>query len=223
MRLTLFDLDNTLLAGDSDHGWGQFAARHRLVDPERYEARNAEFYADYRAGRLDQFAYLEFCLEPLTHRTLDELDAWHFRFMQETIEPMMTHAGRALVAERLDSGDVVAIITSTNTFITGPIARAYGIPNLIASEAEMQAGRYTGRVVGIPAFREGKVARLEQWLRERRQSLVDFSETWFYSDSINDLPLLQVVSHPVAVDPDEALRRIATGRGWPVISLRDPK
>ena len=221
MRLTLFDLDNTLLAGDSDYGWGEFAVRHRLVDPEAYQRKNAEFYAAYRAGRLDQRAYLEFCLEPLTQRTTADLDQWHRRFMSETVEPMMSTAGRLLVRQRIDAGDLVAIVTSTNSFITGPIARAYGIEHLIASEAELADGRYTGRIVGIPAFREGKVARLADWLAERGARLDEFSESWFYSDSTNDLPLLDTVTNPVAVDPDEGLQRIAQTRGWPIVSLRD--
>ena len=221
MRLTLFDLDNTLLAGDSDYGWGQFAVRHRLVDPESYERRNAGFYAAYRAGNLDQLAYLEFCLEPLTRLRIDELEQWHRRFMVETIEPMMTEVGKALVRERLDAGDLVAIVTSTNSFITAPIARAYGIPTLIASEAERGDAGYTGRIVGIPAFREGKVVRVNEWLAGRGMALGDFAESWFYSDSTNDLPLLEVVTHPVAVDPDDGLRRIARERGWRIISLRD--
>lgn len=220
-RLTLFDLDNTLLAGDSDHGWGEFAVRHRLVDPETYERRNAEFYAAYRAGTLDQLAYLEFCLEPLTRHDAATLDEWHRRFMAETVEPMMTRAGRDLVRERLEAGDLVAIVTSTNTFITRPIAKAYGIEHLIASEAEFDHGRYTGKLVGIPAFREGKIARVDAWLAARGQRLADFDQSWFYSDSINDLPLLQVVTHPVAVDADDALTRIARERGWRELSLRD--
>jgi HAD superfamily hydrolase (TIGR01490 family) len=221
LRLTLFDLDNTLLAGDSDYGWGEFAVRHRLVDPETYERRNAQFYADYRAGRLDQVAYLEFCLEPLARRTAAELDQWHRLFMTETIEPMMTPNGRALVRERIDAGDLVAIVTSTNSFITGPIARAYGIEHLVASEAELADGRYTGRIVGVPAFREGKIVRVGEWLARRGSRLADFDQSWFYSDSTNDLPLLEAVTHPVAVDPDDGLRRIAEARGWPIVSLRD--
>ena len=220
MRLTLFDLDNTLLAGDSDYGWGEFAVRHCLVDPEAYQRTNAEFYAAYRAGRLDQRAYLEFCLEPLTKRTPAELDEWHRRFMTETVEPMMTPAGKALVRERIDAGDLVAIVTSTNSFITGPIARAYGIEHLIASEGELVDGRHTGRIVGIPAFREGKITRVADWLAARGARLGDFAESWFYSDSTNDLPLLETVTNPVAVDPDEGLRRIAETRGWPIVSLR---
>jgi HAD superfamily hydrolase (TIGR01490 family) len=222
MRLTLFDLDNTLLSGDSDHGWGEFVVRHRLVDADDYRRRNQAFYDDYKAGKLDQMAYQRFSLEPLTRYSLDELDRWHARFMAETIEPMMSLASRALVAEHLGAGDLVAIVTSTNRFITAPIARAYGVEHLIATDPEIRDGRYTGAVVGIPAFREGKVARLADWLSRRGARHEDFAESWFYSDSINDLPLLERVSHPVAVDPDPELRRIAGRRDWPVISLRDP-
>ena len=219
-RLTLFDLDHTLLAGDSDYGWGQFIVRHGLVDAADYEQRNAAFYADYQAGRLDLVAYLEFSLEPLTRYSMDELAAWHRRFMVESIEPIMTAASHRLVGERLAAGDVVIIITSTNRFITEPIARAYGVGNLIATDPEIRDGRFTGRVEGIPAFREGKVARLHDWLRARGQRLDDFAQSWFYSDSTNDLPLLDVVTNPVAVDPDPGLRNIADTRGWPVITLR---
>ena len=222
MRLTLFDLDNTLLAGDSDHGWGEFVVRHRLADPVEYRRRNQAFYDDYRAGRLDQMAFQRFSLEPLTRYSMDELAEWHRRFMRETIEPIMSDASKALVADRIRSGDLVAIVTSTNRFITSPIARAYGIEHLIATEPEIRDGRYTGAVDGIPAFREGKVARLDQWLAARGSRLEDFDESWFYSDSINDLPLLDRVSRPVAVDPDRQLAAVARRRGWPVLSLRKP-
>ena len=222
MRLTLFDLDNTLLAGDSDYGWGKFVVRHRVVEPGEYEKRNAEFYAAYQAGHLDQVAYLEFCLEPLTRHTTNELERWHRLFMQESIEPMMSAAGRRLVQQRLQAGDLVVVVTSTNRFITAPIVRAYGIEHLIASEPEMVDGRYTGRIDGTPAFREGKVSRLHAWLARRGTPLATFGESWFYSDSINDLPLLEIVTDPVAVDPDDALRAVAEQRNWRVISLRDP-
>jgi HAD superfamily hydrolase (TIGR01490 family) len=165
--------------------------------------------------------FLRFCLEPLTRYSMDELDAWHRRFMGEAIEPMMTAASRALVTRHLAAGDLVVIVTSTNRFITAPIARAYGIEHLIASEPEIRDGRYTGAVVGVPAFREGKIARLDEWLAARGSRLADFDESWFYSDSINDLPLLERVSNPVAVDPDRELAAIAERRGWPRISLRN--
>ena len=223
MRLTIFDLDHTLLDGDSDYGWGQFMVRHGLVDAEQYAQQNAAFYAAYQAGNLDQAAYLAFSLEPLTRYSMAELDAWHRKFMAESIEPLMTAPGRLLVQQRLQAGDLVVIVTSTNRFITGPIARAYGVEHLIATDPEVKDGSYTGRVAGIPAFREGKVARLQSWLRQRGNQLDDFAQSWFYSDSTNDLPLLETVTHPVAVDPDTALRRIAEQRRWPIITLRDPR
>lgn len=219
-RLSLFDLDHTLLAGDSDYGWGQFVVRHSLVDAAEYERGNAAFYADYQAGRLDHLAFLEFSLEPLTRYSMDELGRWHRRFMAESIAPIMTAAARNLVAERIAAGDVVIIVTSTNRFITEPIARAFGVENLIATDPEVSDGRYTGRVDGIPAFRHGKVVRLHAWLHERGQRLEDFAQSWFYSDSTNDLPLLEAVTNPVAVDPDPGLRSIAVARHWPVITLR---
>jgi HAD superfamily hydrolase (TIGR01490 family) len=221
MRLTIFDLDHTLLAGDSDYGWGQFMVRHGLVDAEAYARENAAFFAAYQAGNLDQAAYLAFSLEPLTRYSMEELDAWHRTFMVESVEPLMTARGRLLVQERLRAGDLVAIVTSTNSFITKPIARAYGVEHLIATDPEVKNRRYTGRVAGTPAFREGKVTRLHSWLRERGRRLEDFDQSWFYSDSTNDLPLLETVTHPVAVDPDAALRQIAERRHWSIISLRD--
>ena len=222
MRLTVFDLDHTLLNGDSDYGWGQFMVRHGLVDAEVYARKNAEFYAAYQAGTLDQGAYLAFSLEPLTRYSMAELQAWHRQFMAEDIAPLMTARGRSLVRERLEAGDLVVIATSTNSFITRPIAQAYGVEYLIATDPEQKDGRYTGRIAGTPAFQEGKVERLHAWLRERGRQLDEFAQSWFYSDSTNDLPLLEAVTHPVAVDPDGALRRIAGERRWPVISLRDP-
>ena len=222
MRLTLFDLDNTLLSGDSDHGWGEFVVRHRLVNVDDYRRRNQAFYDDYKAGKLDQMAYQRFSLEPLTRFSPVELERWHARFMDETVRPMMSPASRKLVDERLAAGDLVAIVTSTNRFITAPIARAYGIEHLIATNPEMHEGRYTGEVEGLPAFREGKLCRLDEWLQQRGTRRQEFDETWFYSDSINDLPLLEQVSHPVAVDPDDDLKAIAEQRGWRIISLREP-
>lgn len=220
MRLTLFDLDNTLLAGDSDHAWGEFVVRHGLVDADTYRLRNQAFYEDYRAGRLDQLAFLRFSLEPLTRYSMDELATWHRKFMDETINPMITARSRALVGERLAAGDLVALVTSTNRFITEPIARAFGIEHLIATEPEIRDNRYTGAIVGMPAFREGKIAHVEEWLGASGRRMEDFDETWFYSDSINDVPLLEHVGHPVAVDPDPELATVARERHWPVISLR---
>ena len=220
MRLALFDLDNTLLAGDSDYEWGQFLVDRGVLERESYEAQNRAFYEQYKAGRLDIHEFLGFALRPLAAHTPAELDRWHAEFMRARIVPMMLPAARALVRRHLDSGDLCAIITSTNSFVTRPIAREFGIEHLIATEPEKANGRFTGRVAGLPSFREGKVRRLEDWLNKLGYRLQDFQQTSCYSDSHNDLPLLERVMRPVAVDPDETLARIAAQRGWETISLR---
>ena len=216
-RLVLFDLDNTLLAGDSDFEWAQFLIEQGVLDREVYEARNQEFYDQYRAGTLDIHEFLDFQLKPLSRHPRTQLDAWHREFMERKVRPLMREKARELVARH--GADLRVVITATNSFVTGPIAREFGIANLIATEPEQRNGEFSGGVAGIPCFREGKVRRLEQWLTGRDRSLASFSESWFYSDSLNDLPLLEQVSHPVAVDPDDTLRRHASGRGWPIISL----
>lgn len=220
MRLVLFDLDNTLLAGDSDYEWGQFLIARGVLDREHYEARNQAFYEDYKAGRLDIYAFLNFSLRPLATHTRAQLDAWHAEYMATRIEPMITPAARALVNRHLQEADLVAIITATNSFITAPIARAFGIQHLIATEPEQIDGRFTGEVAGTPCFREGKITRLEQFLDHHGTRLDCLTSSRFYSDSLNDLPLLEKIQHPVAVDPDPTLRAHALERGWPVISLR---
>lgn len=217
MALALFDLDNTLLAGDSDHAWGEFLCRRGLVEADSYRARNDAFYQDYLEGRLDVQAYQDFCQELLGRSEMDQLDAWHRDFMAEFIEPIILAKGEALIRRHLEAGDRVAIITATNRFITGPIAARLGVETLLATECGMENGRYIGRSVDVPCFQEGKVVRLERWLDENGLSL---DGSWFYSDSRNDLPLLSRVSNPVAVDPDPILRAEAEARGWPVISLR---
>lgn len=215
--LALFDLDNTLLAGDSDFEWAQFLIDRGVLDREVYEARNQTFYDQYKAGTLDIHEFLDFQLKPLSRHPRQVLDAWHAQFMAERIAPMMRDSARALVERH--RGEVRVIITATNSFVTTPIARAFGIEHLIATDPEIRDGEFTGGVCGTPCFREGKVARLEGWLAARGQSLKSIIKSTFYSDSHNDLPLLEQVSHPVAVDPDAALRAHATARGWPVISL----
>ena len=217
MPLAIFDLDNTLLAGDSDYLWGRFLGEIGVVDEAVYERENERFYADYRAGRLDIMAFLAFALGPLSAHPRAQLDAWHQRFMDEKIEPLITPQAEQLIERHRAAGDTLMIITATNAFVTAPIARRLGIPHLIATEPEEVEGRFTGRVRGVPSFREGKVTRLEHWLAEQG---VGLDGAWFYSDSHNDLPLLQRVSHPVAVDPDETLLRHAQTHAWPVISLR---
>ncbi len=217
MRLALFDLDNTLLAGDSDHSWGEWLCQRGLVDAGEYQARNDAFYADYMAGTLDVFAYQAFTQAILGRTDLAQLAAWHRQFMEEVIEPIVLAKGEALLAEHRAAGDKLVIITATNRFITAPIAERLGVETLIATECEMQDGRYTGQTCGVPCFQGGKVTRLNHWLDETGLGLDD---AYFYSDSRNDLPLLELVANPVAVDPDDTLRAIATERGWPVLSLR---
>jgi HAD superfamily hydrolase (TIGR01490 family) len=220
-RLTLFDLDNTLLAGDSDYGWAQFLIEVGALDAETYERRNAEFFADYKAGRLDIHAFLDFQLGPLAEHEPAQLFAWRDRFLAEKIRPMLLPAARAIVSQRLEGGDLVAVVTATNSFVTRPIAQMYGITNLVATEPEMAAGRFTGRVSGEPCFQAGKLTCVDAWLASRDHGLQDFSESWFYTDSHNDLPLLDAVTHAVAVDPDPILAEYAAARGWPVVSWRN--
>jgi HAD superfamily hydrolase (TIGR01490 family) len=217
MNLALFDLDNTLLAGDSDFEWAQFLIDRGVLDREVYAARNQTFYDQYKAGTLNIREFLDFQLKPLSRHPRTVLDAWHAEYMKERILPMIRDSARALVDRHRD--EVRVIITATNSFVTGPIACAFGIEHLIATEPEVRDGAFTGGVSGTPCFREGKVERLETWLATRGENLKSVKKSTFYSDSHNDLPLLEQVGHPVAVDPDAALRAHAGARGWPVISL----
>jgi len=216
MPLAIFDLDNTLLSGDSDYLWGQYLVELGVVDGAAYEAANARFYTDYKAGRLDIDAFLAFALRPLRENPPEALLAWRRAFIATRIEPLIGPRAEALVERHRRAGDTLLVITATNSFVTAPIAERFGIRHLIATEPERAGAGFTGRVAGLPAFREGKVVRLEQWLREHGGSLVG---SHFYSDSNNDLPLLERVDHPVAVDPDPLLAELARSRGWPVISL----
>jgi len=216
-RLALFDLDDTLLAGDSDYQWGQMLIDVGVLDRTTYEARNLEFYERYKAGVLDLSEFLAFQLQPLASHPRAQLDAWHAQFMASKVLPMIRPGARPLI-ERY-RGDVEVIITATNRFITGPIAETLGVKNLLATDLEEVDGRFTGRERGTPCFREGKVKRLEEWLASRGERLSDYRESWFYTDSINDLPLLERVTNPVAAHPDDRLRAHAEGRGWPIISL----
>lgn len=217
MSLAIFDLDNTLLGDDSDYLWGQFLVEHGLVDRTYYERENQRFYDEYKFGTLDIQEFLAFSLEPLTRLDPATLDRLHRHFMREKIEPVILPAARALLEKHRNQSDTLLIITATNRFITGPIAKALGVDDILATEPEMCDGRYTGRVAGTPCFREGKVTRLREWLTAHGQNLAN---SGFYSDSHNDLPLLEMVTHPVAVDPDETLAAHAEARGWPIISLR---
>ncbi|AJY51447.1 MULTISPECIES: HAD family hydrolase [Halomonadaceae] len=218
MSLAIFDLDNTLLSIDSDHAWGEFLLEQGAVDPVAYREANERFMADYNAGTLDMAAFLEMALKPLADNPPEQLAAWHQQFMVSKIEPSILPKAEELLARHRTKGDTLLIITATNRFITAPIAERLGVDHLIAVNPEVKQGRYTGRVSGTLSYREGKVTRLEQWLQEQDLSL---EGAWFYSDSHNDLPLLEIVEHPVAVDPDDTLRNVAEERQWRIMSLRD--
>lgn len=220
MNLALFDLDNTLLTGDSDFEWAQFLIAQGVLDREAYAARNLEFYEQYKAGTLDIHVFLDFQLKPLSRHSRAQLDAWHAQFMQTRILPMIGEKARALVDRHRAQGDTLVIITATNRFVTAPIAREFGIAHLIATEAEQVDGEFTGNATDVPCFREGKVKRLEAWLAARGASWETLARSWFYSDSHNDLFLMERVTDPVAVDPDPQLTQTAQARGWPVMSLR---
>jgi HAD superfamily hydrolase (TIGR01490 family) len=219
MKLAIFDLDNTLIAGDSDYEWGEFVVRKGLVDATAYAAQNAAFYEDYKSGQLDIIAYQRFALAPLVGIPVEQLRALHQEFMQTVIEPLALPKALALIEQHRSQGHQLLVITATNRFITEPIVRWLGIDEIIATDPDFdEFGHVLGDVVGIPSFQEGKIQRLQQWLMQKGLAV---SETWFYSDSRNDLPLLQQVNHPVAVDPDDVLRDYAQAQGWPIMSLRE--
>ncbi len=220
MNLALFDLDNTLLAGDSDYNWSLFLIREGLLDAKTHHDRNEQFYADYKNGSLDIVEFLKFQLVPLSQHPKKLLDELHLKYMKEVIRPMMTDKAQALVNKHKAAGDLCVVITATNSFVTRPIATAYGIENLIGSDPEMVNGEYTGGISGIPSFQEGKVTRLNQWLEARGKKQSDFEKSYFYSDSHNDLSLMKLVTNPVAVNADDILKAYAELRGWPHISLR---
>jgi HAD superfamily hydrolase (TIGR01490 family) len=217
MKLAIFDLDNTLLGGDSDYLWGEFLAEQGHVDGTVRQQQNRYYYEEYKAGRLDIHEFLEFQLQPLAGLDPEFLDQLREQYLAEKIQSVLLDKSCKLIADHKQQGHTLLIITATNRFITQPIAELFGIKNLIASEAEMKDGRYTGKPTGIPSYAEGKVTRLNEWLKENNYQP---EETWFYSDSHNDLPLLRIVDHPIAVDPDEILKKEAEERGWPIISLR---
>lgn len=219
IELALFDLDNTLLAGDSDYAWAQFLIEQGVLERAHYEARNDEFFRQYKAGTLDIREFLAFQLAPLAAHSRAQLDRWHAQFMDEKIRPMIGAAARGLVEHHRAAGSLCAIVTATNSFVTGPIAREFGIPHLIATEPEQVGGRFTGGVAGLPCFQGAKVTRVDEWLTRTGYAFASFAATWFYSDSANDLPLLERVSNPVAVDPDDRLRDVATARGWTIMEI----
>ncbi len=218
MALAIFDLDNTLLAGDSDHAWGQFLVDEGLVDAQLFKEKNDYYYLQYQEGSLNIREYLEFALQPLTQMPLEQLHALRERFVNDIIRPLIPQAAWDILQEHRNKGDYLLIITATNRFVTEPIAQLLEVDDLIATDPEMIDGQYTGKVAGVPSFQAGKVTRLEAWLEEKQVSLAG---SYFYSDSHNDLPLLDQVDHPVAVDADEALTAAALANQWPIISLRN--
>ena len=218
MSLAIFDLDNTLLADDSDYLWGQFLVDQGIVDATYYAQENDRFYQEYKDGCLDIHEFLEFSLKPLADNSLEDLQNWRAQFMINVIQPILLKPAQALIKKHYERGDTLLVITATNSFVTAPIVKLYGIPNLLATTPELIEGQFTGKVAGTPCFQDGKVTRLEQWLTKTGLSLDD---SWFYSDSHNDLPLLKLVTHPVAVNPDDTLKQHAENSVWPIISLRD--
>lgn len=218
MTLAIFDLDNTLLNGDSDHAWGQFLVDQGIVQADVYQKANDYFYVQYQQGGLNIEEYLAFALEPLTQHSNQQLQQWHQQFMRDAIAPMRQAQADALLAEHRAKGHFLLIITATNSFVTGPIAESLGVDHILATDPEQIDGRYTGKVAGTPCFQEGKVTRLKAWLKETGHSL---EGSYFYSDSHNDLPLLKLVDHPVAVDADEQLTAYAKQHHWPILSFRE--
>jgi HAD superfamily hydrolase (TIGR01490 family) len=220
LNLALFDLDNTILAGDSDYNWSRFLIQEGYLDGAIHAEKNEKFYADYKAGTLDIYAFVEFQFKPLARNPRSILNQLLKKYVEEVIKPMITEKAYALVRKHREEGDLLMVITATNSFITKPIAALFGIENLIGTDPEEKEGEFTGKVSGLPSFKEGKVTRLEAWLKNKNLSLADFKKSYFYSDSHNDLPLMQKVTHPVAVDSDDILTEYANAKGWPQISLR---
>ncbi len=221
MQLALFDLDNTLLSGDSDYEWTRFLLNKGVLEQAAFERRNNEFLVQYQEGTLDIHEFLDFQFAPLARNARADLDQWRDEFVEHVAAPMIGQKAKALVDRHLEQGDLCAIVTATNSFVTAPIGRLLGIPHLIGTVAAQENGRFTGKPRGLPSFREGKITRVEDWLESIGLWWGSFSETWFYSDSFNDLPLMKMVSNPVAVNPDDTLRSHADQAGWQVLHLSD--
>lgn len=220
MNLALFDLDNTLLSGDSDFEWSQFLIEQGVLERELFEIKNLTFYEQYKAGTLDIYEFLEYQLRPLSRHSRHVLDAWLEKFIQQKVLKLIGAPAKNLVAQHRNAGDICVIITATNSFVTAPIARQFGVEHLIATEPEHKNGEFTGQLADTPCFREGKITCLENWMAQRGWGWNSFNQSCFYSDSLNDLPLLGKVKTPIAVDPDTTLRTHATQQGWRIISLR---
>jgi len=222
-QLALFDLDNTLLPFDSDYEWGQFLVRQGVVDGVDYAQKNEQFYADYKLGKLDIDAFLRFALKPLSEHPRAQLQEWHDAFMTEVIIGKLHPAAIALVKHHHDAGDLCCVVTATNSFVTRPIVNAFGITHLVATEPATinndAKQMFTGAVHGIPSFREGKIQRVQDWLASLGHTIDQMEKSYFYSDSLNDLPLLEKVSHPIATNPDPRLRAEAEKRQWPILEL----
>jgi HAD superfamily hydrolase (TIGR01490 family) len=225
-NLALFDLDHTLIPTDSDHEWGRFMVKHGMVDAENFALENDRFYADYKAGKLDIQAYLVAMLTPLAKYSRAQLAEYHQMYMHEVIKPTIVPVALELVREHRDAGDLCCMVTATNEFITGPIAAVFGVDKLIACEAETVDGQphsdYTGRPTGTPSYKEGKIVRTEAWLASLGKTWSDFERSYFYSDSHNDIPLLQKVTDPIATNPDDTLRAQAQAHGWRILELFQP-
>jgi HAD superfamily hydrolase (TIGR01490 family) len=221
MNLALFDLDNTLIPIDSDHTWSQFLGRIGVIDSVRHNERNDLFYEQYKAGELVIEEFLQFQLAPLAAHPRSQLDQWHDQYMDQALGPHLHQAAFDLVKRHQDAGDLCAIVTATNEFITAPIAQRFGVNHLLAIQLETKDGQFTGRHTGVPSFREGKITRTRDWLAKQDLSLESFEQSWFYSDSINDLPLMELVTDPVATNPDDQLQQVAQQRGWQILRLFD--
>ena len=217
MALAIFDLDKTLIDGDSDFLWGEFMSEIGAVDPNSYQKKNQYFFDEYAKGKLNINEYLEFCLEPLSQNSMTTLNTWHQDFMQQKIRPIVLPKAQSVVNEHKEKGDRVLVITATNRFVTAPIVTEYGIDDLLATEPEIKNGNYTGLVEGIPCFQKGKINHLNTWLEKTGENL---EGAYFYSDSHNDLPMLELVDHPVVVHGDDTLQKIAKDRGWPSLDWR---
>ena len=222
-QLALFDLDHTLLPIDSDHEWGRFLVKIGVVDADYYATENERFYADYKAGRLDIYAFLAFALKPLSEHSRAQLNEWHAQFMHEVINPNLRSSAFDLVKKHQDQNDICCVVTATNSFVTRPIVQAFGIQHLIATEPEVlgdpATGNFSGKVAGTPNFREGKVIRVESWLSAEKLSWSSLEKSYFYSDSINDLPLMEKVTQPIPTNPDQSLRAKAMENGWSILEL----